>query len=325
MNALLHRAEVLFDAGLFAQAKKVLCDFLAKEPNNSEAHALLCLTYTRMDQMPLAISEGREAVRLNPDSDYANWALSVAHYQYAQYDKAFELIEKCIAAKPLKSAYLALASDISYCQKKYDRAMQFADKAVARNPQNVDALGAKARAHLGLNQLEDAENLSKQALAIDPNDYGLHWNLGDICLRRKNAKEASKFFKEALRLSPGSVGSRQSYLWSVSAGDSKLAFYMVVQQVLIKTIHATTSCMQAVMKFLTPHSWRKDLSAAELQVVKNAPFYKKCLSVLQGLFAMFITFCFICPIFAVCEALDVVLQKLIDLCVNRAIEVDQKR
>ncbi len=80
-------------------------------------------------------------------------------------------------------------------------------------PENVvgrdTAAQAKARelrrkaSEISETRAEEAKGLLKEAIALDPGDMQSHFQLGMICLRRKNYPEAIEAFRKSTELEPG--------------------------------------------------------------------------------------------------------------------------
>lgn len=91
-----------------------------------------------------------------------------AAFSAKKYDEAIELFSKAIEASP--SPNHVLYSNRSACyasMKKFTDALKDADECIKINPTWAKGYNRKGAAHLGLNDLDDAESSYKKALDLD--------------------------------------------------------------------------------------------------------------------------------------------------------------
>jgi tetratricopeptide (TPR) repeat protein len=74
-----------------------------------------------------------------------------------------------------------------------------------QNPQDVDALLGLAHIQLDQQQLDSAESLYRQVLAIEPKNVEALTHLGNVFLARGQADAALRNYEEALKIQPGYI------------------------------------------------------------------------------------------------------------------------
>jgi adenylate cyclase len=128
---------------------------VALDETDAEARTMLVRTCIQTGQPEAAVSEAREAVRLNPYNAGANNVLGVAlAWSAAKFEEGIPWIERAIELNPLDPlryvtmTHLALAH---FGAKHFEEAVECAEKALRHRPENLEArtILAAALGYLG--------------------------------------------------------------------------------------------------------------------------------------------------------------------------------
>lgn len=113
------------------------------------------------------------------------------------------------------------AGDLPVAETLYQRIL-------AAMPDHVDALHLYGLLHHGRGQHREALGLIRRAIAIAPDEPGLHSNLGNVLFEIDRPDLAVQAYEEAIRLDPGSVAARNNLgvtLRTVRLPDAAEAIY----------------------------------------------------------------------------------------------------
>lgn len=136
------------------------------DPNLSEAHRALGLSYSGQNQLDKAIDAYKEAIRLDPDSARAHESLGFAYFARGTYDRAIAEYKEAVRLEP--------------------------DDATFHNNLGL--------AYLNSNQIDKAISEYKKAIKIDYNLSVAHTNLGVAYEQKGMSDKAQAEFQEAMRL-----------------------------------------------------------------------------------------------------------------------------
>ncbi len=91
-------------------------------------------------------------------------------------------------------------------RKQYDKAVEHCSRAVALDPNDATLHYNLGNAYMGLGRVEDAVASYRKALKMDANLPDTQYNLGIALARLKRYDEAVKAFQETLKLDPNRAG-----------------------------------------------------------------------------------------------------------------------
>jgi tetratricopeptide (TPR) repeat protein len=160
--------------GDVAEAVKLLAQLVQQNPSLADRHARLGLAYTQDSQFRQAVDEFREALRLDPGNDGTRLS----------YVKALIILAEFQTALPEIQNYFR------------------------RKPHDFDALYLMGVVDRGLGKYTAAEELLRQAIALEPNDYDTRYNLGFVLAKLGRPQEALVHLEKAAQLNPASSEAR---------------------------------------------------------------------------------------------------------------------
>jgi protein O-mannosyl-transferase len=167
-NALADAASARHDASEFAQAEAAYQEALRLNPNSSDAHHNLGMTWQFQGSNDQAIAEFAEAARLDANrlDSWSRLAICCAEQnRMAEAEAAFRQI-------------------------------------IRLRPQDSGAYGNLGNALAAQNKFDEAVPSYLTALKLNPNDYQTEFNLGLTFLRQGKSADAGNHFRQALRINP---------------------------------------------------------------------------------------------------------------------------
>ena len=87
-------------------------------------------------------------------------------------------------------------------QGKNDEALEAYEVAQAQNPGDIALLLNKANLYYNIGQPEKFKEMMNEAIAIDPSNPDLHYNIGVISSEQGNIEEARAAYKKAIEINP---------------------------------------------------------------------------------------------------------------------------
>lgn len=202
----LQQALTAIEGGRFDEAEPVLNEVLERQGDNLQAHWLLIQLLERTQRSPQALQQlaallshvGENLMAINQAAAYLfshSWPLKPALKAYASY----------ISKRPGETN--ALFNYAWYLAKdgRFEMAIEHYRRALT---QGIDA---PEEAHLNIaniymDHLRDpgsAQQHLEQALAINPDYFGAHYNLGNLAEQRGDRDTAAMHFEHCLTLEPG--------------------------------------------------------------------------------------------------------------------------
>src|SRR4029079_1814539 len=101
----LQRAWQLYRWHRYPLAREEAHKFLARCPENAEAHALIALTHGAEKHKKDAKAAAAEAIRLAPDWSYSHYVKGLVHYQFDEYGEAKVALKEALRIDPADADY----------------------------------------------------------------------------------------------------------------------------------------------------------------------------------------------------------------------------
>ncbi len=149
-----------------------------------------------------SISHFQKAIEVHPSFAEAHLLLGMAYMDLGKWKQAQSALENAIKMNDkLAGAHLALGA--CYNQQKDFAA---AEKALLRglelNEESAEGQYELARTYWALGRWQEAEPHARKAIQLQPGFAAVHVLMGNILLRKRDARGALQEFKEYLRLDP---------------------------------------------------------------------------------------------------------------------------
>jgi tetratricopeptide (TPR) repeat protein len=203
-DLLLRTAQAERDAGHLPRAKELAAKLLATQPKAAEAHALNASILARSGETDAPIKEYEAAVALDPSLENG-FALAKA-YLAKKDDKSAASLFSEMQASTGDTAAIHMDIGRAYGEAGYpDQAIVEFKKALAKDstlPGLHYSLGASYLLSMGEIDFPQAAAEFHKELALHPDDFLSHSQLGYIALTGHNYPEAEKELRRASEINP---------------------------------------------------------------------------------------------------------------------------
>jgi tetratricopeptide (TPR) repeat protein len=203
-DLLLRTAQAESDAGNLGRARELAEKLLSAQPRSAEAHRLLADILMRSGDNDRAVKEDEAAVAIDPSIENG-FALAKA-YLMKKDDKAAAKVFAELLAGTGDTAAAHMDIGRAYGEAGYpDEAIVEFKKALAKNPSLPGlhyCLGAAYLLSMGEIDFPKAAAEFHKELALHPNDFLSHSQLGYIDLNRHNYAEAEHELQRAAQINP---------------------------------------------------------------------------------------------------------------------------
>jgi arylsulfatase A-like enzyme len=197
---LLHRANMLWEAGQIAEAVPVLRQLIAKEPDMAILYAKLGRSLMMTRNYPQAVPVLRKLVELNPDSPESHFRLGTALIAVQDFAGATPEIEIAVAKAPRwTQARLTLANAYIHTSRLPDAITQY-NKVLEVTPDDYAANLFLGRSLLLSGDAAAAVPQLEKAAALQPKAPQPHLALSDAYTKLGRDADAAQEQSEAKRL-----------------------------------------------------------------------------------------------------------------------------
>jgi tetratricopeptide (TPR) repeat protein len=142
------------------------------------------------------------------------------------YYSSLDLFKKALNVNPAYVDARKGMAEAYFLLQEYSEALHHAEAALKGADSRVDLLTLIGRIYLGMNRMEEAEELFQKALAIEPNNAEAAYGKAEIAVFRGNYSEGTGLFERSLAINPDSRRALLSLsLLHEDAGDSKRSLY----------------------------------------------------------------------------------------------------
>lgn len=210
-HLLLYRASLLLAVGQANEAKIMIEEALSKQPDNSEAYALLALIAVVQNSKEQALELATHAHALNNDSTSAMLALSYAQQAHFRIEEALASVLQATTIEPKNALTWARLAELHMSTGDLDRAFKAVQQAVNLNPDVARTQTILGYAYLLQFHTQRAQTVFSQAIQLDQADPLPRLGMG-LALIREGKLEAGRIELEiAASLDPANSLIR-SYL-----------------------------------------------------------------------------------------------------------------
>lgn len=183
--------------GRFVEAEEWLRRYMELLPAGVVEYRRLGTELQQRGMFDLAIAIYRGVLRLMPeDADTLN-NLGVALHNSGQLDEALTTFESALALQPKAHLHCNLGN-VHVDRGDYDQALHCYQQALRLDPRSTYAFGSLGALYMKMMRLEEARAALDQALAIDPNFIGGHWNRAQLLLLQGEFKQGWQEYESRL-------------------------------------------------------------------------------------------------------------------------------
>ena len=219
-DALVYRSQMQINSGDVSDAAQTLQAVVKEAPNNIKAHYALGVAFQKQGNLERAVSEWREALRLNPNFLDAQRSIADAAMQkgdmnalqdasnqmirlqpgapegYAlralsningkHYAEAEQDIHRAIEAAPQSAFGYVQMGNLRFVQKQFSDAAKAYQDALDRNADSIDALRGLMNTYIAEKQIDKAIAAANAQIGKSPNNAKFYAMLGSALFRGKS-------------------------------------------------------------------------------------------------------------------------------------------
>lgn len=195
-------AESYMSMGDFKAAIKNYQQVLSAKPQDTKAQTALADVLSWQKNYPEAIAEYEKILAREPDNEIILRKMADAYEWKLDFSKAATLYEKLLGRHP-DSAELTLALAENYsAQKRFQEALALLNQGLEKTADPKLRL-IVARTLLFTGDFEQAKNILKELLSVDPGNAEAKTYLADAFAAQKKFTEAIRLYREVLAQKPG--------------------------------------------------------------------------------------------------------------------------
>ena len=198
----LDRARLLMQQDRFAQAEGELRLYLADQPEDGTAHALLAVCLLQLKKLNPAEASARQAVALEPDESFSHRILGMVLLERNDFSGAQQAVDEALQLNPADADLFALRAVVALQRSRWQEALSAAEQGLELEPDNLDCINVQAQALVKLGRKAEASRSIAGALAQAPDNSYTHANQGWALLHQNQPRQSLEHFREALRLDP---------------------------------------------------------------------------------------------------------------------------
>jgi tetratricopeptide (TPR) repeat protein len=178
--------------------------------DNYIARANLGATYFRAGQIPEAIEQYQEAVKINPDQMDAQYSLGLALFQEGVTEEAITHYRAALQADPDNAdAHTALGNALVQEGRLVEALAEYGEAA------RIDPTDAQAQYNLAValyreGRMEEAIDHFRAALQIEPTSEAAHDNLGNALFQTGRLDEAIAQYRAVLQINPANANAENN-------------------------------------------------------------------------------------------------------------------
>lgn len=217
MEGVMRRVELLLDQRRFAEARSMLMQGLADDPEQPLLNAFLAYCLRMEDRDEEALEPAQRALSHAPEWPFVHYVLALVYEGLGKPKQALECIAQAIQLDPRDPSHFGLQAAILFQTRQWHEAIEATERGLAIDPEHAQCRGILTAAMNQLGKHEDVAHLVDESLRKNPENAFAFANKGWSCLRQGDPKEAIRHFQEALRLEPELEWARQGALESLKA------------------------------------------------------------------------------------------------------------
>lgn len=211
IDELIKRARYLSDINRHKEAISILMEAIKIEPEHLQVCLRIAREFVLIGNYDDCILWAKKSITLQPNQSYAYYLLALAYLEKGEIKASTENINNAISQNASVSEYYSLKARINLFLNRQPECIADTDRALELDSQNVNALSSRGLAWFFLENYNEALDCWNRALAIEPQNEFLHFNIGKaIAMNEGHSNEAAQKFLEALRLNPNFHGAEMS-------------------------------------------------------------------------------------------------------------------
>jgi putative PEP-CTERM system TPR-repeat lipoprotein len=193
---------LLNTAKYFGEARDVLREAVARNPQNTSLKADLIRVVAQADGLDAALAEARSFAKDDPASSLYD-QLSAGLYERAgRSAEAVALLEKALAAKPSDDGLAVALSRLYTRTGDFAKAEAVLTQRLKADPKDLTIAATLAPLYMTTGRVEEAKKIYDYLVSQRPNDVATLLGRADIALAEKKWPEATDYINRARTVAP---------------------------------------------------------------------------------------------------------------------------
>ena len=198
----------------------------------------------------LAINLSKKILEINPKDQIAYSILSVSYAELGKYDIAEEYVQKALLIFPNNEDFQSYLCQIKYLQRDYLQTIKFANKVLRKFSFNISALYCKAMSLYQLKNYNKSKNCFEFLFILSPENCYIWCGLALVYAKLNRIEEAKELYKEALRLNPNNSTILNNYAIFLFE-NSKDCKHSDIMKILQSSLKIDAACPIIINNYLT--------------------------------------------------------------------------
>jgi len=192
---------LLRQAGYFRDARDVLQEAVARNPQSAAIKADLIRVEAELDGLDTALYVARGFAKDDPDNNLYDLVSAEIYENAGRAGDAADLLEKAFAARPSDDLSVALAR-LHMRMGNPGKAEALLSARLQTDPKNIATASALAPLYLMTGRPDEAKRIYNEVLSQRPADFGALLSLTDIAVGQMKWEEATDYIKRARAVAP---------------------------------------------------------------------------------------------------------------------------
>jgi S1-C subfamily serine protease/Tfp pilus assembly protein PilF len=205
------RLFVALDRGQLRQASAILVSLRERQSKNPIYWFLDGTLHTMLNNLDLAASSFKQAIKLKPDMAMAHDGLGMVLSNQGKLREAIAQYKNAAKVDPADWVAYQSAGMASSMLGEHEKAIAFFDQALKLQPNRAHLHRFRAQAMADLGKNIDAFASLNAALKLDATDAATYAAIGALHLKLKHAPEAMDALRKSIRLDPTDSRSYMLY------------------------------------------------------------------------------------------------------------------
>ena len=179
------------------------------DPHHVVYHTNLGVYLTDQGRWSEAVDEYQQALTISPGQWRIRYRLGDALMAQGRFAEATEQYQVVLQSVPSDGRIRENLGIALMRQGRANEALKYFREALRLSPDDADTMSNLCGALNAQGSLDEAQELALNGLRKDPRNFGLHFNLGLIFVRRGNYEAAVGHFRAAVDIDPQNTNARR--------------------------------------------------------------------------------------------------------------------
>ena len=197
------KAAKLVELGRYKMARTELAKVLAEMPEFTPALRAMAVCFYSEGNFKNGLEYAESALRTDPNESENHYVMGLAYMGMEENEIGINYFEKAVELEPDNVEYFIQLARLYMNLEIYGKAKINLNKALEIEPTNEMALGLKSHYEHHFGRNEEADILMAKAIEQDPENVGLHLEMGNQALKKEDFEKAVFHYQQVMQKDPG--------------------------------------------------------------------------------------------------------------------------